>query len=206
MYKIIGADQKQYGPVSVDELRRWIAEGRVNAQTLVQAEGQTDWRPLATFPEFAGAVPTAPAPIASPYAAATPGADARGLVSGPATALMIFGILLVLGALWGIASHLLGLNRGVDPAVMRDLPPPFVEIIRITQGPLGLVMNVIGLLLGAFEILASTKLRKLESYGLVMTASILAMVPWSCCCCVGLPIGIWILVVLAKPEVKSAFH
>lgn len=64
MYKIIGADQKEYGPVSADDLRRWAAEGRVNAQTLIQAEGQTDWQPLANFPELsaAGAVPVTPAP------------------------------------------------------------------------------------------------------------------------------------------------
>jgi len=42
MYKIIGSDQKQYGPVSENDLRQWIAQGRVNAQTLIQAEGQTD--------------------------------------------------------------------------------------------------------------------------------------------------------------------
>ena len=51
------------------------------------------------------------------------------------------------------------------------------------------------------------KMKKLESYGWAMTASILALAPCiSPCCLVGLPIGIWALVVLAKPEVKSAFH
>jgi hypothetical protein len=40
-----------------------------------------------------------------------------------------------------------------------------------------------------------------------MTASILALAPCiSPCCLVGLPIGIWALVVLSKPEVKSSFH
>jgi hypothetical protein len=50
------------------------------------------------------------------------------------------------------------------------------------------------------------KMKKLERYGLAMTASILAMLPCSLCCVLGLPIGIWALVVLMKPEVKSAFH
>jgi hypothetical protein len=54
MYKIIGADQRQYGPVSADQLRQWITEGRADGGTLVQAEGSTDWRPLAGLPEFAG--------------------------------------------------------------------------------------------------------------------------------------------------------
>jgi hypothetical protein len=40
-----------------------------------------------------------------------------------------------------------------------------------------------------------------------MTASVIAMIPCiSPCCIVGLPIGIWAMVVLSKPEVKSAFH
>jgi GYF domain 2 len=56
MYKIIGGDQKQYGPVSTDEVRAWIAEGRLNAQTLAWAEGATDWKPLGSFPEFADAL------------------------------------------------------------------------------------------------------------------------------------------------------
>ena len=69
MYKITGGDKKVYGPVNENELRRWIAEGRLNAQSLVQPEGAAEWQPLGTFPEFAdalgareGALPSAPAP------------------------------------------------------------------------------------------------------------------------------------------------
>jgi hypothetical protein len=41
-----------------------------------------------------------------------------------------------------------------------------------------------------------------------MTATILSMVPCfsSCCCVINLGIGIWIIVVLQKAEVKAAFH
>ncbi len=53
MYKIIGADQKEYGPVSAEQVRRWIAEGRANAQTLVRPEDGADWQPLGQIPEFA---------------------------------------------------------------------------------------------------------------------------------------------------------
>ena len=52
MYKIIGADQKEYGPVSAEQLRQWVTEGRVNAQTKVRAEGETEWKPLSAFAEF----------------------------------------------------------------------------------------------------------------------------------------------------------
>ncbi len=38
MYKIIGADGKEYGPVTSEQVRQWITEGRANAQTKVQPE------------------------------------------------------------------------------------------------------------------------------------------------------------------------
>jgi hypothetical protein len=59
-YKIIGGDQKQYGLVSAEDLRKWIAEGRLNAQSLAQLEGETAWKPLAAFPEFADALASRP--------------------------------------------------------------------------------------------------------------------------------------------------
>ena len=53
MYKMIGADGRQYGPVSAEQLRQWMTEGRAGPHTLVQIEGETDWKPLVTVPEFA---------------------------------------------------------------------------------------------------------------------------------------------------------
>jgi hypothetical protein len=52
MYKIIGVDQKEYGPVTAEEIRQWISEGRLNAQTKACLEGTQDWKPLGMFPEF----------------------------------------------------------------------------------------------------------------------------------------------------------
>jgi hypothetical protein len=66
MYKIIGANQVEYGPVTADQLRQWITEGRVNAQTMVQAEGDTGWKPLSAFPEFASSMPPTPPPGVPP--------------------------------------------------------------------------------------------------------------------------------------------
>jgi hypothetical protein len=60
MYKIIGGDQKEYGPATAEEMRRWIAEGRLSAQSLVKAETTTEWKPLGTFPEFSEALRTQP--------------------------------------------------------------------------------------------------------------------------------------------------
>src|SRR5882724_2420231 len=52
MYRILGADGREYGPVSAEPLRRWIAEGRANAETRTRAEGAAEWKPLAQLPEF----------------------------------------------------------------------------------------------------------------------------------------------------------
>jgi TM2 domain-containing membrane protein YozV len=66
MYKIIGTAGEQYGPVGADEIRRWLAENRVNAQILAQTEGSSEWKPLGAFPEFASEFKTAPPTIAPP--------------------------------------------------------------------------------------------------------------------------------------------
>jgi hypothetical protein len=66
MYKIIGADGREYGPASAAQLRQWILEGRANSQTRVQIEGSTEWVLLRSLPEFADASAAAvpPPPIA----------------------------------------------------------------------------------------------------------------------------------------------
>jgi uncharacterized protein DUF4190/uncharacterized protein DUF4339 len=66
MYKIRGADQKEYGPVSADQVRQWISEQRLDAQSLVRLEGTEEWKQLSQFPEFAGALASA-----SPHVPAT---------------------------------------------------------------------------------------------------------------------------------------
>jgi len=55
-YTIIGGDQKQYGGVSADDVRRWIADGRLDARSLMREETDTEFRALAAFPEFAAAL------------------------------------------------------------------------------------------------------------------------------------------------------
>jgi hypothetical protein len=56
MYKIIGVDGKEYGPIAAEQLRQWIAENRVNAQTRILAEGATEWKTVGDFPELAEAL------------------------------------------------------------------------------------------------------------------------------------------------------
>lgn len=76
MYKIIGADGREYGPVTAEQLRQWIREGRATAQTKARAEGSADWKPVSAFPEFSDLVgATSPSsavpPMAGPVDAGT---------------------------------------------------------------------------------------------------------------------------------------
>jgi hypothetical protein len=77
-YFIIGGDGKQYGPITTDDLLKWIAEGRLNAETRAKEETDTEWRALAAFPEFAEALGTqAPATGAPPTSAGSAGWQER---------------------------------------------------------------------------------------------------------------------------------
>jgi TM2 domain-containing membrane protein YozV len=66
MYRIIGADRRAYGPIPADQVRQWVAEGRLNARTQVQAVAGGAWQPLSAWPEFAAlfvALPPAVPPV-----------------------------------------------------------------------------------------------------------------------------------------------
>ena len=84
MYKIIGADGREYGPVSAEQLRQWIAEGRATSQTLAQAVGNTERKPLALFPELSPVLPSAatPAPTTNSMAVAGLVFGLLGLMGG----------------------------------------------------------------------------------------------------------------------------
>jgi hypothetical protein len=60
----------QYGPASGEIMRKWVAEGRVSADSLVWREGWPDWKPAESqFPELGVQAGTAPARAAASTAA-----------------------------------------------------------------------------------------------------------------------------------------
>ena len=88
MYRVLGADGKEYGMVTGEVLRQWITEGRANAHTKVKLEGDADWQTLATVPEFEAvfaAAPDAPPPLAAP--------PVETKTSGMAISSLVLGIL-----------------------------------------------------------------------------------------------------------------
>ncbi len=213
MYKIIGGDQKEYGPVTADELRTWIAEGRANGQSQVQLEGGP-WKPLASYPEFADALAAAaPAPAPVPAAAAPllppspAGSDAARAVSAPAVCLIVSTILGMLNSALGVVFNLAGVRFPMWNMPHQGQIPEVEHFLEVLGGTLGTISGLVTLAIGALILVGAFRMMKLKSHGLAVAASVLAMIPCvSPCCCLGLPFGIWALVVLLRPDVKAAFR
>jgi prepilin-type processing-associated H-X9-DG protein len=111
MYRVLGADGKEYGPVNGEVLRQWITEGRAHAQTRVKSEGSAEWQTLASVPEFEAefaAAPGAPPPLAvAPAETKTCGLAIASLVLG---ILGLCGITALVGLILGIVA-LVKINR-----------------------------------------------------------------------------------------------
>lgn len=146
MYKILGGDGKEYGPVSADQLRQWVREGRANALTQVRVEGATQWQALSSIAELAdvfsagaGAPPTIGALPAGGTAAA-PGAvhdgdyelDIMGCISR-AWAVLSANFWLMVG---GCAIYLLIIGGISGFAQIPFIGPLFSILNLIITGPL----------------------------------------------------------------------
>ncbi len=134
--------------------------------------------------------------------AATSGAPAQQ-VQGPAIALMVVAGLGILGQILGLLSRFIFTGAAMLPNM--DNNEAAARYARLMMGGVGIVIGVVGLVVYGFVLWAAMQMKMLRKWNLSVAASVAAMLPCTCCCIFGLPIGIWSLVVLMKPEVKSAF-
>lgn len=64
----------------------------------------------------------------------------------------------------------------------------------------------IGGILNVLAIVGGLMMRSLKSYGWGMGGAIVSLIPCATgCCCTGIPLGIWALIALNRPEVRDAF-
>ena len=132
---------------------------------------------------------------------------AREQLSVPSILLIVTGVLGELNGLWGLVKG--AVARGQDVFAPFRTDPNMQQFLPLMERmmSLGWVINVMVLALSAVTIVGALKMKNLQGYGLAMAASIIAMVPcFGPCCCIGLPVGIWSLILLNKPEIKSAFR
>lgn len=232
MYRVKGADQKEYGPVSAEQIVQWIGENRLNRFSLVQKEGDPSWKPLDQYPEFAATLAATPAPTPSPVV--TPGATgtpyvpstpvqpiytpvadpqrAASKVKLPAIALIILGVIGIFLSVAGFVAKPRMMEIIIQAAENANMtiPPEQMESLRAEKtkgiGPRDYLNLGLSLVLYGVVIAGAIKMMRLENWGLALTAGILSMLPCTCCCCIGIPIGVWAVIVLNQAEVKKSFR
>jgi hypothetical protein len=119
------------------------------------------------------------------------------LVATPAVGLIVTGGLgMAIQALYLLAFL-------VQMPMLGRLPGPEAAISFLPQ----VVLSLFGLVLCGLVIVGAQKMKRLESYSFAMAAAIISVIPcFSPCCVIGLPFGVWAIVILNKPEVKAAFR
>ncbi len=148
---------------------------------------------------------------------------ALSAVQGPAIGLIVVGmmnLLPILGLLC-LAAFAFSWDRIEVQSAMLPQPGatmgPLMATIQpgptVPLGAGGVTYSWLALLpiillhvpVALLQILGGIKMRRLESHGLATLASIVAMMPCQFGFLVGLPVGIWSLIVLSRSEVKAAF-
>jgi hypothetical protein len=108
---------------------------------------------------------------------------------------MVASILAIMS--WSVLLTVIPIFVGFDP---RNRYPMYIPMGHAFPWLVPIVFSpALILMLGAW------KMRKLEAYDFAITASILALVPWSPAFVIGVPMGIWSLYVLGRRDVKAAF-
>ncbi|MEX2114539.1 MAG: hypothetical protein WD845_15195 [Pirellulales bacterium] len=117
--------------------------------------------------------------------------------------------LIVLGAV-GLAMSVLSAVVAVvgEPPVVDPNAPPFVQAIQEgSRGTLAAAIQVAFVFVNATIIAGAVQMLRFRSWGLALTASILAMANFGNCCCLpGIPVGVWSIVVLTLADVRAAFE
>jgi len=147
IYKVIGEDGHEYGPAAAEQIRQWIAEGRVERRTPIFVEGAKDWNFVGLLPEFTNCFAGAgtPPPITPPKSGtSTAGRIAK--TNSYAQAGMIFGILSLM-CCCGFPFGILGLVFSLIGLSQINANPELHEGRGMAIA--GLVLSILSLLLGA---------------------------------------------------------
>jgi hypothetical protein len=122
--------------------------------------------------------------------------DPAGRVVAPAIGLMAAGGLsAAVTLLWMLIMAVGGTAVIADPEA-RDALPGIGVLLAI---------GVVKLALDLLTVYAGWQMRQVRNWNLCLAGSIAAMLPCSVCCILGLPMGIWALIVLIDNDVKQAF-
>ncbi|HBU59279.1 MAG TPA: hypothetical protein DEB48_05495 [Verrucomicrobiales bacterium] len=204
-YHFIGGDNKEYGPFSAEQIKRFMAENRLSANTSIKTTGG-EWKLASTYPELGFTSPPTGTPMAGQHQQAINAQAAQQKINGPAIFMMVMAIIGIVGNIFNLGlsvfgTGLMGAAAGSSGGGMSDAQQ-FEMIANLVGGVGG---AIIGLIIQGLILFGSIKMKNLQSYGLSITAAILS-ITCNCCCPIGWGAGIWALVVLVDPKVKAAFN
>jgi hypothetical protein len=125
----------------------------------------------------------------------------KALLLPPAICLLITGILGLLIDLFQVVMAIAAPQFFKQPELFG--PPPPQEMAVVMNIGSGVIFGVISIVI----ILAAVQMMMRRAYVLSMIGSVLAIINiGNCCCVLGLPFGIWSLIVLCQPGVRDAFE
>ncbi len=157
--------------------------------------------PRAASPGPGAPPPERPAGFPSPVPPPWPSAAVTARVTAPAIGLMVVGVLKLLSAIKLFL--LLGGPLAAGLAFLGGLGIPGLHgLLPGLIAGAGLIAGGIKLVVAPLIFYGGVKMLRLQSYTWALVAAILAIVSISL---VGLPVGIWALVILLRPEVRDAF-
>jgi uncharacterized integral membrane protein len=119
-------------------------------------------------------------------------------VRPPAFLLLCVGILDIVFCLAVLGAIQLGyqMPTGADPATIQQAQPATWPLLLTI---LGAVVS------GVLSVWGAWNAFSLRNWGLAAVGSVTAMFPLTPTCCLGVPVGIWMLWTLNAPEVKDFF-
>jgi hypothetical protein len=133
--------------------------------------------------------------------------NVRGKLMGPAISLLIVTGLSILYWLFSILMGMVGMASSASNPDLQEaeelMGPGFVTAV---QGG-SMAVSVAFLLLQLVVLIGAIRMLQVRSWGLCLAACIVAVVPCvSPCLILGIPFGIWGLVVLMREDVKLAMR
>ncbi len=130
--------------------------------------------------------------------------DTLNKLKFPSIGLIVAGVLNAICGLYFLGSALYQYSAGVLNTRFSTDAEQFGFYIGFWGTS---ALGILGFLVAPVIIYGAIQMMCGRSFGLSRTAAILAVIPLtSCCFVIGIPFGIWALVVLSQPDVKALFR
>jgi hypothetical protein len=211
MYRVKGVDGNVYGPVPAATIRDWIQQNRLDRDSLVTPDGVEAWRKLGEFPEFqVDFRPKVDFSGVPPSGATSSAADSLNELRTPGILMVLYGVVSLLTILTSVIADLFRKGNPLD-----QLPPETPEFFRkILEMQASIppwahwVQATLAVVVAGCLVQGGIQLMKGRSRAWAMTGAVLSIFPCfgGCCCLLGIPLGIWVLVLIQKPSIREVLR